>query len=44
MLTPLECQAARGRLQWTRQRPAEEAGVDIGSVIDFERMRPAMAA
>jgi DNA-binding XRE family transcriptional regulator len=32
----MDCQAARGRLQWTREHLAREAGVDVTSVIDFE--------
>jgi hypothetical protein len=36
MLTPLECQAARGRLQWTRETLAREAGVAVSAVIAFE--------
>jgi DNA-binding XRE family transcriptional regulator len=36
MITPMECQAARGRLQWTRERLAREAGVAVEAVIAFE--------
>jgi DNA-binding XRE family transcriptional regulator len=39
MLTSVECQAARGRLQWTRETLAREAGVDVGAVIAFELER-----
>jgi DNA-binding XRE family transcriptional regulator len=39
MLTSLECQAARGRLQWTREKLAREAGVDVGAIIAFELER-----
>jgi hypothetical protein len=39
MLTPMECQAARGRLQRTRERLATEAGVDVGAVLAFELER-----
>jgi transcriptional regulator with XRE-family HTH domain len=36
MLSPTECQAARGRLQWTRERLAREAGLDVATVTTFE--------
>ena len=36
MLTPIDCQAARGRLQWTRERLAAEAGVAVSAVLAFE--------
>jgi len=36
MLTPMDCQAARGRLQWTRERLAAEAGVAASAVLAFE--------
>ena len=36
MLTPMECQEARPRLQWTRERLANEADVNIDAVIGFE--------
>jgi transcriptional regulator with XRE-family HTH domain len=36
MLTPTRCQAARARLQWTREHLAREAGVDVARVIAFE--------
>jgi hypothetical protein len=36
MLTPTRCQAARGLLQWTRERLARESGVDLALVVAFE--------
>jgi DNA-binding XRE family transcriptional regulator len=36
MLTPMECQAARARLQWTRDTLAREAGVEVSTIIAFE--------
>jgi DNA-binding XRE family transcriptional regulator len=36
MITPTDCLAARGRLQWTREHLAKEAGVTVATVIDFE--------
>jgi transcriptional regulator with XRE-family HTH domain len=36
MLSPTGCQAARGRLQWTRERLAREAGLDVATVTAFE--------
>lgn len=36
MMTPIECQAARAELQWTRERLAREAGVEIGAIVAFE--------
>ena len=36
MLTSTRCQAARGLLQWTRERLASEAGLDVGRVVAFE--------
>jgi transcriptional regulator with XRE-family HTH domain len=36
MLTPTRCQAARGQLQWTRERLAREAGRDVAAVTAFE--------
>jgi DNA-binding XRE family transcriptional regulator len=36
MLTPFDCQDARARLQWTRERLAKEAGVEVASVVAFE--------
>jgi len=36
MLTSTRCQAARGLLQWTRERLASEAGLDAGRVVAFE--------
>jgi hypothetical protein len=44
MLMPVGCQAARARLQWTRERLAAEAGVTVADVIAFElEQRPADA-
>ena len=36
MLTPSRCQAARGLLQWTRERLACESGLDVAQVAAFE--------
>jgi len=33
MLSPLEYQAARARIQWTRDMLAREAGVDVSAVV-----------
>jgi hypothetical protein len=42
MLSPTGCQAARGRLQWTRERMAREAGLDVATVTAFElELKPA---
>ena len=32
----MECQAARARLQWTRERLARESGLDAATVAAFE--------
>jgi len=48
MLTPTECESARAKLQWTRERLAAEAGVSLDDVIAFELeeepARPGVAA
>jgi DNA-binding XRE family transcriptional regulator len=36
MLSPPQCEAARNRLQWTREKLADEAGIDVAAVIAFE--------
>jgi DNA-binding XRE family transcriptional regulator len=43
MLTPERSQAARGQLQWTRERLALEAGVGVQTVIEFELEQGAIA-
>jgi transcriptional regulator with XRE-family HTH domain len=44
MLTPLRCRAARGLLHWTRERLAQESGLDAGSVTTFELEREPLDA
>ena len=45
MLTPSRCQAARGLLQWTRERLARESGLDAALIAAFElEQRPVDAA
>jgi transcriptional regulator with XRE-family HTH domain len=36
MITPAQCRAARGLLDWTQQELADEAGVSIVTVRHFE--------
>ena len=36
MLTPAKCRAARGLLNWSQQKLAEEAGVGVVTVRQFE--------
>ena len=36
-MTPAQCRAARGLLDWTQDRLAETAGTDASSVAEFER-------
>src|SRR5437660_1060728 len=36
MMTPAQCRAARGLLDWTQQRLADAAGVGIVTVRQFE--------
>jgi transcriptional regulator with XRE-family HTH domain len=36
-LTPAQCRAARGFLDWTQNHLAETAGTDVLSVAGFER-------
>lgn len=36
MITPAQCRAARGLLDWTQAKLAEEAGVGIVAVRNFE--------
>lgn len=38
-LSPEQCRAARGLLDWTQERLAERAGVSRSTVRDFERHR-----
>lgn len=37
MLTPQQCRAARGGLDWTRAELAERAGVSLSTVASFEQ-------
>jgi len=36
MITPAQCRAARGLLDWTQQGLADEAGVGVVTVRQFE--------
>ncbi len=38
-LTPEQCRAARGLLDWTQEQLAEAAGVSRSTVRDFEKER-----
>uniref|UniRef100_A0A9E8CP76 Helix-turn-helix domain-containing protein n=1 Tax=Bosea sp. NBC_00436 TaxID=2969620 RepID=A0A9E8CP76_9HYPH len=35
-MTPAQCRAARGLIDWTQTRLAEAAGVSLSTVRDFE--------
>lgn len=35
-MTPAQCRAARGLIDWTQTRLAETAGVSLSTVRDFE--------
>lgn len=39
MITPEQCRAARGWLDWTQEELAEEANVSLSTVRDFEKGR-----
>ncbi|KQT47588.1 transcriptional regulator [Aureimonas sp. Leaf454] len=39
ILTPEQCRAARGLLDWTQEQLAQEAGVSRSTVRDFEKLR-----
>ena len=43
-MTPAQCRAARGLLDWTQVKLAEAAGVGTSIVTSFERSRRAVAA
>lgn len=36
MMTPAQCRAARGLLQWTQAYLAETAGLGVSTIADFE--------
>jgi transcriptional regulator with XRE-family HTH domain len=36
-MTPAQCRAARGLLDWTQQKLADAAGVGVSTVTSFER-------
>jgi transcriptional regulator with XRE-family HTH domain len=36
MLSPAQCRAGRALLEWSRDRLAEEAGVGVRTVVNFE--------
>ena len=36
MITPAQCRAARGLLQWTREQLAKESGLSVTTVTAFE--------
>lgn len=39
LLTPEQCRAARGLLDWTQEELACRAGISRGTVREFERLR-----
>jgi DNA-binding XRE family transcriptional regulator len=38
-MTPSQCRGARGLLDWSQTKLAEEAGVGLSTVYDFEKER-----
>ncbi|PWC33166.1 helix-turn-helix transcriptional regulator [Azospirillum sp. TSO35-2] len=42
ILTPGQCRAARGFLDWTQEELAERAAVSRGTIRDFEKGRHAL--
>jgi transcriptional regulator with XRE-family HTH domain len=38
-LTPAQCRAARGLVELTQSELAEEAGLGLSTIVDFERSR-----
>lgn len=36
MITPSQCRAARGLLQWTQGQLVKEAGIGLNTVVSFE--------
>ncbi len=36
-MTPAQCRAARGLLDWTQQKLADAAGIGVSTAISFER-------
>ncbi len=43
MITPAQCRAARGLLNWSQGALAEAAGVGLSSVVDLEKERRAVS-
>jgi len=43
-MTPAQCRAARGLLDWTQGKLAEAAGLLFSTVVKFERSERAVAA
>jgi len=43
-MTPAQCRAARGLLDWTQAKLAEAAGLALATVVKFERSGRAVPA
>ncbi len=43
-MTPAQCRAARGLLDWTQVKLAEAAGLTLSTVVRFERSGRTVAA
>ena len=43
-MTPAQCRAARGLLDWTQAKLAEAAGLPLANVVEFERSGRAVPA